>query len=103
MAHFGFEAYRKGFFGELLHGAWRILAMGVGSVEKMTKTARFRTLCRLAMPAKPHPQALGRASNGFRRSLNLRDFTTTLYRCDSLNPPVPGTGIFVARQKIRML
>jgi hypothetical protein len=37
MPHFGFEAYRNGFFGELLHGSGRILVPQGGSVEKMTK------------------------------------------------------------------
>jgi hypothetical protein len=47
MPHFGFEAYRQGFFGELLHGRGRILAVGMESIEKMTKSSRFATVCRL--------------------------------------------------------
>ncbi len=61
MPHFGFEADRQGFFGELLHGRGRILAIEVESIEKMTKSARFGTAlltCRHPRRRGSHPEAI---------------------------------------------
>ncbi|HET9750111.1 MAG TPA: hypothetical protein VFS06_12480 [Casimicrobiaceae bacterium] len=103
MAHFGFEAYRQGFFGELLHGRGRFLANGVGSVEKMTKTARLATLCRLATRLERLQAAVGRLQVAFRRSLIYRNFNTALYRRDSRFRPSARVGIFVADEKTCVL
>jgi hypothetical protein len=103
MTHFGFEAYRQGFFGELLHGRGRFLAIGVGSVEKMTKTARFATLCRLDTPPERMQAAIGRLQVAIRRSLIYRHFNTALYCRDSRFRPFGRTGIFVADEKTCVL
>jgi hypothetical protein len=44
MAHLGLEAYRNGFFGELLHGRDRILAGGGSGVRPTGENGGMRAL-----------------------------------------------------------
>jgi hypothetical protein len=70
------------------------------SIEKMTKSTRFRTLCWLAGDSRQARMRRRHRCGAYQRSLKTLDFTTALYRRDSSLPSVISTGIFIADVKM---